>query len=316
VTAQTSIHLDDTDLSAPPAGRIIAAADTRKTNAFGQPGDPDIGLIFLSEDVTDRDPSPIHWDPATLPGAVDIVGFGQTETGSFQRLMFAEGKSLTGCAGFGVSDADFICMDQSSGPGICSGDSGGPALATLDGVERVVGITSFGDFGCTQLGAHYRTDSGGAREFLRQNAPDLLCARDAVCDPACDLDLDCRRPCEADDECEDGEYCAADGNCAPDPFSDGGVGDECTGNADCFSGQCVMAGDETRCVDECGEGLDCPSGFDCTSGLCWPQDGGGCSAGGGAGGPAVLVLGLALLGLRRRPTRGSRACQRGRSGSR
>ena len=309
VTAATDVHLDDLDLTAAPSGRVIAAADTRKIASFTQPGSPDIGLIFLSEDVTDRDPSPIHWDPATLSGAtVDIVGFGETETGAFGRLMFATDKPLVSCAGFGASDTDFICMNQQAGPGICSGDSGGPAFATIDGVERVVGITSFGDLDCTQLGAHFRTDSPSARSFLQTNAPELLCADDGVCDPACSVpDLDCRRPCEGDGECEDGEYCAPDGNCAPDPYSDGGVGSECGNNGDCFSGMCVMAGnDETRCVDECGDGLGCASGFECTSNVCWPESG-GCAAGGGPAGPAALMLALAgLLGLRRRRTPASR----------
>lgn len=307
VTAATDVHLDDLDLTTAPSGRVIAAADTRKIASFSQPGSPDIGLVFLTEEVTDRDPTPIHWDPATLSGVtVDLVGFGETEAGSFGTLMFATDKALVSCAGFGESDEEFICMDQQTGPGICSGDSGGPAFATLGGVTRVVGIASFGDFDCTQLGAHFRTDAPSARAFLQSNAPALLCARDGVCDPACDLDLDCRRPCEGDDQCEDGEYCAPDGNCAPDPYSDGGVGSECGNDGDCFSGMCVMAGDETRCVDPCGDGLGCASGFECTSNVCWPESG-GCAAGGEPAGPAALMLALAgLLGLRRRRTPASR----------
>jgi hypothetical protein len=308
VTAATDVHLDDLDLTSAPAGRVIAAADTRKVASFNEPGNPDIGLVFLAEEVTDREPSPLHADPATLAGnTVDIVGFGETEQGSFGTLMFALDKALVSCAGFGASDQDFICMNQQTGAGICSGDSGGPAFATIDGVQRVVGITSFGDFDCSQLGAHFRTDSPSARDFLQQNAPELLCTRNGVCDPACSTpDLDCRRPCEGDGQCEDGEYCAPDGNCAPDPYSDGGVGSECGNNGDCFSGMCVMAGnDETRCVDECGDGLGCASGFECTSNVCWPESG-GCSAGGGPAGPAALTLALCgLLGLRRRRARAS-----------
>jgi hypothetical protein len=40
----------------------------------------------------------------------------------------------------------------------CQGDSGGPALALIDGVETIIGITSFGDVGCHNGGYDTRTD--------------------------------------------------------------------------------------------------------------------------------------------------------------
>lgn len=316
VTAQTRVVLDSVDVTR-GGGRQIAAADTRAIGTFGQPGDADIGLIWLSEDVTDREPALIHpGGPGLAGAAVDLVGFGETESGSYGRLLYALDKPQTGCGQYGVDGGDFICLDQRSGSGICSGDSGGPALVEIDGVQRVVGITSFGDQSCTQLGAHYRTDAEGSRAFLQTNAPELLCAADGVCDSLCSADPDCRASCASDDACGDDEYCAADGTCAPAPFTGGGVGSECTGNADCESDLCAAAGDEQRCVDPCtvGEG-GCPDGFACLAagsggGVCWPSegdgDGGGeegvCSSGGGRGaaGTLALVLGATLVAARRR----------------
>lgn len=41
----------------------------------------------------------------------------------------------------------------------CEGDSGGPALMTLDGVLKIVGVVSFGDPTCTQSVAYSRVDA-------------------------------------------------------------------------------------------------------------------------------------------------------------
>ncbi len=310
VTAATTVVLDTVNVNQ-GGGRQIAAADTRVIGTFRNPGDDDIGLIFLAEQVTDRAPAVIHpGGPGLASTPVDLVGFGETETGAFGRLLFALGKAQTGCAAFGVDGTEFICLDQRSGAGICSGDSGGPAFASIDGAPRVVGITSFGDQSCTQLGAHYRTDAPGARAFLQSNAPQLLCRADGVCDTLCSAapDPDCRQTCATSDECGDGEYCAADDTCSPEPFSDGGVGSECTTNEACASNMCARSGDEQRCVDLCvvGEG-SCPDGFDCLAsagagGVCWPgaaeEDGGICAAGGGRGqGAATLLLVVGALGL-------------------
>ena len=46
----------------------------------------------------------------------------------------------------------------SGGTNTCEGDSGGPAFMTLDGKEVIVGIVSFGDVSCAQLGVDTRVD--------------------------------------------------------------------------------------------------------------------------------------------------------------
>jgi hypothetical protein len=47
-----------------------------------------------------------------------------------------------------------------SGPeGACNGDSGGPAYKVIGGQQQVVGVTSFGDQGCAQLGVYGRVQA-------------------------------------------------------------------------------------------------------------------------------------------------------------
>lgn len=307
VTQRTSVVLDDLNVTGGPGGRTIAAARTLAVASFSEPGNPDIGLVWLAEQVTDREPAVINPDTAALVGLpVDLVGFGETASGSAGVLMVALAKATTGCGAFGVSDADFICLNQTSGSGICSGDSGGPAFATIDGQLRVVGITSFGDQTCEQLGAHFRTSAPAARTFLQTNAPQLLCQADGACDEVCEVDPDCRAACDGDGDCAADQYCANDGFCSAAPYTPGALGSNCEGPADCDSGMCAQNGGSNLCTDSCtpGGAASCAGGFDCLatgdSGVCWPADG-GCSAGGGRGSllGALLAL-LGVLALRRR----------------
>lgn len=47
----------------------------------------------------------------------------------------------------------------------CSGDSGGPVLMTIDGVERIVGVTSRGDGACVDHGVAARLDEPSSAFF-------------------------------------------------------------------------------------------------------------------------------------------------------
>lgn len=106
----------------------------------------------------------------------------------------------------------------------------------------------------------------------------------------------------------------------PPPGADGDLGDQCLADGDCDSGQCTTIGAFSRCSQDCAGDSDCPGNLECRAGdgVCWPPDSGGGNNGdgdddgggplgclssvGGAGhtGGLLLLLGLALLGLRRR----------------
>jgi MYXO-CTERM domain-containing protein len=126
-------------------------------------------------------------------------------------------------------------------------------------------------------------------------------------------------PCTGNDDCDDGQVCnISSGQCVAGPGMEGGLGSECTDNAQCDSGICATGPDGTRCVSTCTPGgTDCPDGFDClnagSSGACWPSadvleggDGGGpcgCRAGrrdqSGVWGGVLFAL-AALVAVRRR----------------
>lgn len=117
-------------------------------------------------------------------------------------------------------------------------------------------------------------------------------------------------PCKKDDQCGNGQACV-EGRCVAGPGTTGGLGEACTTNMECASGQCGSDTEgNSHCVETCNPANNaCPSGFGCvaagTGGICWPGagDGGGCSAGGDAGGFAALGLGLGLLMMGRRKRR-------------
>ena len=89
--------------------------------------------------------------------------------------------------------------------GTCNGDSGGPAFMKIDGVETIVGVTSYGNADCSDGGFDARVDSDLA--FIDTYLP-RACAR--ACDGrACGSD-GCGGSCGS---CSDGDLCADDGQC-------------------------------------------------------------------------------------------------------
>lgn len=121
-------------------------------------------------------------------------------------------------------------------------------------------------------------------------------------------------PCQTPGDCRgqgDNLTCVG-GRCVPGDGAPGGLGSECEGPEDCYSGQCAQgSGGEKYCVEFCTiGGSDCPGGYKCVNaggqGVCWPSgdDGGGCSTDGGAPTlPILLGVGLAALLVRRRDPR-------------
>ncbi|HRC56142.1 MAG: hypothetical protein IPI49_28450 [Myxococcales bacterium] len=119
--------------------------------------------------------------------------------------------------------------------------------------------------------------------------------------------------------CDRGQLCL-EGRCVDGPSLDGGLGKDCTTNADCTSGLCASSGGDKRCVEDCTLGASaCPDAFQCIAaagaGVCWPDDDdGGCAADGGSShGP--LALGLAFAFLVLAPRRRARAAARPAAGS-
>jgi hypothetical protein len=294
VTRGTRVHFGTVNLRT-SQGVVRTASATFPKTAFSQNnlGSNDIGLIRLSQPFTDVAPTPVNFDAARTPvgTVVTMVGFGATAAGGggTTGIQFAlTDRTSTSCAAFGLSNANLLCFSQTDSKGKCSGDSGGPSFATIDGAPTLVGVTSFGDEDCTMLGADTRTDA--ERQFIQSTMADFA---------GCDGDADCP-----------GKICFAD-RCIAEPFGPGGLGTACAASAECESAVCGQGPDGKRCTTACTVGAagTCPDGFDClhsgSAGACWPADGGGCCDAGPRGAPTmalgIAVVGLALRRRRRRP---------------
>lgn len=290
VTSGTKVHFDTIDVFK-SAGRVIRAAETIKKPAFNVNalGNNDIGLIRLMTPVTDIEPIPVNFDNAAAPVGLTpvlMVGFGQTQTGGVGKMFKVDGQTSISCQSFGGSNQALLCFSQTNGKGKCEGDSGGPSFATIGGVRKVVGVTSFGDQDCTQFGADTRTDAEKA--FLLEHVPALA-------------------GCTTDDQCTGVDQVCTSGKCVDAPFTGGGFGASCESPDECDTGECANGPGGTLCTAGCQAGSDgsCPAGFEClagegaTAGLCWPSDlvdDGGCCDASGRGAPTML-LGIGLVAL-------------------
>lgn len=320
VTNATRVRFDSTRAFA-VGGMIIRAADTIPHPQFNinNLGDNDIGLILLAEPVTDRMVTRVNrvHDDAPVGVHVDFVGFGMSQVGNmssagteFELL----DKVSTSCNFLGGSDALLLCFSQTDGRGQCEGDSGGPTFVDVNGIQTLVGITSFGDQNCTQFGADTRVDAEIA--FADQHiGPALKCVWDGECNADCmggpDIDMDCPT-CANDDDCDGDNVCGANGQCQPAPFSPGGLGSTCADDTECVTGPCLANGDDHKCSQDCADNSECPEDFEClptdgASGACWPTSGGGgCSTTEDVSHPGAMIAVFAMLGaviVRRRRRR-------------
>jgi hypothetical protein len=292
VTQDLRIFFGTVNLSA-SQGEVRTASLTIPKAEFSLAnlGQHDIGLIKLARPVTSIAPTPVNLDRASAPigTTVTMVGFGSTELGGTGQIgveFVLDGRTSTSCSPYGMSDANLLCFTQTDSKGKCRGDSGGPSFAQIDGQLTVVGVTSFGDPECAQLGADTRTDV--ERAFLEDHVPSLA-------------------GCDGDEDCPSGA--CFDGRCIAAPFSPTGIGSTCATGADCDSGVCADGPGGKRCTELCVAGAAgvCPDGFEClaapgASGACW-SEGSGCCDASGRGAP-TLLLGIAAAAVLRRRRRG------------
>lgn len=180
---------------------------------------------------------------------------------------------------------------ESGAPGkqTCQGDSGGPAFMVLPGTtdEKLVGVVSYGDQGCTNFGVDMRVDT--VIPWIRQTSSaweEPTCELDGLCKQGCAVidqdcacasgdgqcsidcadfsrDSDCPANCGADGICAVGQCPRADGDCV----SETGL---CTAATQCQGRQCVndAQNKETYCSRPCGQTSECQSGMQCVSGAC------------------------------------------------
>lgn len=102
----------------------------------------DLGLVRLAS-PTSLDPIPFS-GLAYGRGAIRIVGYGMnTHIAGIPQLPDGVGTKRTTLAQLNGENASFLSIGDTNRQ-TCHGDSGGPALQWVDGVETIVGVVSFG----------------------------------------------------------------------------------------------------------------------------------------------------------------------------
>ncbi len=230
--------------------RVIDMFKSRRYQA-GLYAGGDVALLLLESDApSDITPLPFNdvynLTQADVGAEIRTVGYGNTD--GVAGTGFGVRRQITHNI-LGVSD-EFIQFGTSSA-NTCQGDSGGPTFMVIDGVERVIAVTSFGTTGCRDSSDVTRVDVF-ADEFLHEviDAWTGPCKVDGTCVTSCPgyPDPDCD-PCGFNGTCATG--CAKkDLDC---PLS-GGPGALCGNREDCESLTCITAQDDSRvsyCSQEC-----------------------------------------------------------------
>jgi hypothetical protein len=306
VTAGTTVVFDTIDVIGTSGTKIAAAATVMDPDfAIAKLGSHDLGLVKLATPYAAAAPTAVNLDAANAPLGITVtqVGDGATSSGYAGIEYELKNRTVVSCGSVGsavvsaADDPNLLCFSQADGKGKCEGDSGGPSFALINGVQTIIGTTSFGDGRCTVFGADTRVDAEKA--FLLANIPELAAGL-----------------CTADSDCAAADQICFRSACVAAPFTPMGLGSDCTADAMCQTNRCSGGADGMRCTVSCvmGSAGTCPADFDCVApdgsaapGECWPHeadaasDGGGCDAGGGGASSWLLLLGALGLVFSARP---------------
>jgi hypothetical protein len=131
-------------------------------------------------------------------------------------------------------------FDAEPGPALtCRGDSGGPVLAEIDGVEQLVGITSQGDVGCVATAFNVRIDAV-LDAFVRPQLAAIEALGPAWPPEAASIDELGTFECATDEQCPALMFCADDPmggrRCALSSAGPGAFGETCGDDLACGPG--------------------------------------------------------------------------------
>lgn len=244
----------------------------------------DVAILILAEPIEASEAEPIEPrvdSPLTTGEEYSAVGYGATdEAGAGSGVRRRRDGLFVECVGNECPAAYVTGTEWVGDTGICSGDSGGPAL-DLDG--RAVGVTSRGAVNCEDpvYGHVYAWAT-----WLKNTAV----------------------------------YAAGLGTYAPPAWTEGAttdpaysapVGEACATNDDCYTGICLHDDTRSYCTRPCNADAPCPKYYECeeSAGVCRdvfrlpgryerPDKDIRCGlsrpAGGGGFTPSLLLLLLAL----------------------
>jgi uncharacterized protein (TIGR03382 family) len=147
--ADVQVIFDKVDIKA-TGGIAVAAAMLVVHPQFdaAKLGDNDLALIKLATPQPTRTRHPLARSVPAIGADVTQVGFGAAAapnvgTGIQRKLV----TRSAACSTFGAGNLDpakVMCFGADAGHGTCFGDSGGPSFLSVNGVQAVAGVTSFG----------------------------------------------------------------------------------------------------------------------------------------------------------------------------
>jgi len=136
------------------AVREVHAHPQYDPNGSGYPAD--VGVAILAEPVSIA-PLPINrtaLDSSIVGKSSRIIGYGQTVSGTFNVKKYQATTSVNKLE----NDGHTVVVGDDARR-TCLGDSGGPALVTLNGVETIIGTNSYTNTnGCTEPSHFQRVD--------------------------------------------------------------------------------------------------------------------------------------------------------------
>lgn len=142
-----------------PATRSVRASATHHDAAFDVNdlgGGHDVGVVILSQDAG---VAPVPYNTRALSQgdvhkSIRLVGFGVNSASAHTGA----GVKRQATSIIDSIDDLFIGVGDNQHR-TCSGDSGGPALYKIGGVEKIIGVTSFGFANCVGMGTDTRVDA-------------------------------------------------------------------------------------------------------------------------------------------------------------
>lgn len=280
-----------TSSGARPAGVLVQADYFVIHGSYnGRNTDYDIALVHLSRDVTEADPIP--YNSTSLSTSLEgksffFVGFG-VDNGAAET-----GGGLKRSVNIPIADINYRhFISDAYNTAVCFGDSGGPALYPMGGVNKVVGVNSavsgYGSDPCIGIGYHVRVDAHAdwIADVMDSNPPDCrtkpsaclcaaACRNDGSCDESacetrsCGEAVDCIFDCYGSGDVEGcGIGCFVSGPEAAREGLDNLMGcyvtycyPKSTPWDNCIADTCNGA--YNACYLAGREKLDCPGVFDC-----------------------------------------------------
>ena len=142
--------------SANPSAKIDVSAVhwDRQFNAQALTNGHDIAVAILAQPIN---VTPLKFNRGPLSGvsSARLVGYGLND--GFNQT----GAGVKRTAEVPVSSIDdkFVVTGSWFGTTMCSGDSGGPVLAKINGEDVIIGVNSYGFIYCVGTGSSTRVDS-------------------------------------------------------------------------------------------------------------------------------------------------------------